>query len=410
MTGTRSDLEFLACDFHRKVDQQGFVVGCLSEVSPSLCSNLAGESFIDVHNQKSFLTLNTLNEFDPKYSGVDRRRKLDTQKGAVLATKLKNNANRIAKWTTQAILASADMMKLGYVTRVYPRDHFNHVISAVVGYKPKRIFSLSLCTARLTSRGIPYEFRGGVSEIVQSLEVSDFLGYFFRRKVDLPNISRAQLRQAIANSEAELATMCSAMEKRPVHMRQSDQNSGSLKAELRAIISELEEMKKRKSERRNHDLSLRKLEELCAQLQALEKEKSDRINQVLAHFSTLNSMCLVLGMDFNQTIHEIHPGLSETGSNSISDDVIKRLAIAIERLRVVNIERMQKQHSLNSISDDVIKRLAIAIERLRDVNIERMQKIQNLPSSLLELCNLMDTPLQEQQVFQSVTCMAAFTL
>ncbi|KAJ0610507.1 putative eukaryotic translation initiation factor 3 subunit D [Helianthus annuus] len=95
------------------------------------------QSYMDVNNQKSFLTLNALNEFDPKYSGVDWRRKLDTQRGAVLATELKNNANKIAKWTAQAILASADMMKLGYVTRVHPRDHFNHVILAVVGYKPR---------------------------------------------------------------------------------------------------------------------------------------------------------------------------------------------------------------------------------------------------------------------------------
>lgn len=29
------------------------------------------------------------------------------------------------------------MMKLGYVTRVPPRDHFKHLILAVVGYKPK---------------------------------------------------------------------------------------------------------------------------------------------------------------------------------------------------------------------------------------------------------------------------------
>ena len=29
------------------------------------------------------------------------------------------------------------MVKLGYVSRVHPRDHFNHVILAVVGYKPK---------------------------------------------------------------------------------------------------------------------------------------------------------------------------------------------------------------------------------------------------------------------------------
>ncbi|KAK9068812.1 hypothetical protein SSX86_012928 [Deinandra increscens subsp. villosa] len=95
------------------------------------------QSVMEVNNQKSFLTVNALNEFDSKYSGVDWRRKLDTQRGAVLATELKNNANKIAKWTAQAILAGADMMKLGYVTRVHPRDHFNHVILAVVGYKPR---------------------------------------------------------------------------------------------------------------------------------------------------------------------------------------------------------------------------------------------------------------------------------
>lgn len=95
------------------------------------------QSVVEVNNQRSFLTLNALNEFDPKYSGVDWRQKLETQRGAVLATELKNNANKLAKWTAQALLASADMMKLGYVSRVHPRDHFNHVILGVAGYKPR---------------------------------------------------------------------------------------------------------------------------------------------------------------------------------------------------------------------------------------------------------------------------------
>ncbi|KAI3735192.1 hypothetical protein L6452_14682 [Arctium lappa] len=222
----------------------------------------------------------------------------------------------------------------------------------------------------------------------------------YRRKVDSANRSRAQLRQAIADSEAELAAICSAMGERPVHIRQSDQNPGSLKAELRTILPELEEMKKRKSERRNQflevleqiqkiqmeiyatslktvldetDLSLRKLEELHAQLQALEKEKSDRLKQVLDHMNTLNSLCLVLGMDFKQTIHDINPSLAETEGSK-------------------------------SISNDVIGRLAAAIERFREVKMQRMQRIQNLATSLLELWNLMDTPVEEQQMFQSVTC------
>ncbi|KAI3844438.1 hypothetical protein MKX03_037763 [Papaver bracteatum] len=95
------------------------------------------QSASETKGQQSFLTLNALNEFDPKYSGIDWRKKLETQRGAVLATELKNNANKLAKWTAQALLASADMMKLGYVSRVHPRDHFNHTILSVVGYKPK---------------------------------------------------------------------------------------------------------------------------------------------------------------------------------------------------------------------------------------------------------------------------------
>ncbi|GAV66692.1 eIF-3_zeta domain-containing protein, partial [Cephalotus follicularis] len=95
------------------------------------------QSVMEVNKQRQFLTLNALNEFDSKYSGVDWRQKLETQRGAVLATELKNNANKLAKWTAQALLASADMMKLGYVSRVHPRDHFNHVILAVMGYKPR---------------------------------------------------------------------------------------------------------------------------------------------------------------------------------------------------------------------------------------------------------------------------------
>ncbi|OAY53127.1 hypothetical protein MANES_04G137900v8 [Manihot esculenta] len=95
------------------------------------------QSVVEVNKQRSFVTLNALNEFDPKYSGVDWRQKLETQRGAVLATELKNNANKLAKWTAQALLASADMMKLGYVSRVHSKDHYNHVILAVVGYKPR---------------------------------------------------------------------------------------------------------------------------------------------------------------------------------------------------------------------------------------------------------------------------------
>ena len=42
----------------------------------------------------------------------------------------------------------------------------------------------------------------------------------YRRKVDQANRCRAQLRQAIADAQAQLAAICSALGERPVHMRQ----------------------------------------------------------------------------------------------------------------------------------------------------------------------------------------------
>lgn len=48
--------------------------------------------------------------------GVDWRTKLDTQRGAVLAAEIKNNAFKLAGWTVCSILSGADQLKLGYVT------------------------------------------------------------------------------------------------------------------------------------------------------------------------------------------------------------------------------------------------------------------------------------------------------
>ena len=61
-------------------------------------------------------------------AGVDWRQKLENQRGAVLATELKNNANKLAKWTASAHISGSDMIKLGYVARATPKDNNSHVI------------------------------------------------------------------------------------------------------------------------------------------------------------------------------------------------------------------------------------------------------------------------------------------
>ncbi|KAG6479337.1 hypothetical protein ZIOFF_062800 [Zingiber officinale] len=226
----------------------------------------------------------------------------------------------------------------------------------------------------------------------------------YRRKVDQANRCRAHLRQAIADSEAELATICSSMGEPPVHTRQVGHcPCWRLKEELNSITPQLEEMRKRKGERliqfsevkqqiRNisveimateyhpsrhvvdeSDLSIRKLEELCRYLESLQKEKSDRLKQIMDHLSTLNALCSVLGVDFKEIIREIHPSLDDAEASK-------------------------------SVCSATIERLATAIGRLRDIKIERMQKLQDFASTMLELWNLMDTPIEEQQFFQNVAC------
>eukprot|EP01018_Ginkgo_biloba_P011853 Gb_30131 [translate_table: standard] len=225
----------------------------------------------------------------------------------------------------------------------------------------------------------------------------------YRRKVDQANRSRAQLHQAIADYEAELASIYSALGDRPV-LKQADRRAGSLKEQLEAIAPQLEEMRRRKEERikqildvktqiqkisneiagctqfnpsaitvDENDLSLRNLEEYQKQLQALQKEKSDRLYKVIEYVNTVHGLCSVLGLDFLRTVTDVHPSLDESEQSK-------------------------------SISNDTIERLAMTINSLQEEKKKRMQKLQDLATTMLELWNLMDTPIEEQQMFQNVTC------
>lgn len=70
-----------------------------------------------ISGDDQFLRVHALNEFDSKAQGsggaLDWRSKLVSQRGAVVATEMKNNSCKLARWTVQSILAKADQMKIG---------------------------------------------------------------------------------------------------------------------------------------------------------------------------------------------------------------------------------------------------------------------------------------------------------
>ncbi|GAX73308.1 hypothetical protein CEUSTIGMA_g762.t1 [Chlamydomonas eustigma] len=97
------------------------------------------DAAIQVKGEEQLLTVKALNETDLRTQ--DWRKKIEAQRGALLAFETKNNKNKVAKWTAGALLAGADMIKLGYCSRNGPRDNSNHVILGTQVCKPKEFAS-----------------------------------------------------------------------------------------------------------------------------------------------------------------------------------------------------------------------------------------------------------------------------
>ncbi|XP_038685646.1 65-kDa microtubule-associated protein 1-like isoform X2 [Tripterygium wilfordii] len=220
----------------------------------------------------------------------------------------------------------------------------------------------------------------------------------YKNKVERATKSRAQLLQALSDAKLELSKLLSALgEKSFVGI-----TSGTIKEELAAIAPALEQLWKQKEERvkafsdaqyqiqkicgeiagslnisenpavEESNLSLKKLDEYHSQLQELQKEKSDRLHKVLEFVSTVHDLCAVLGMDFYSTITDVHPSLNDSTGVSISNETLSRLAKTVSGLKE---EKKQRLH-----------------------------KLQELATQLIDLWNLMDTPIDERRLFDHVTC------
>lgn len=93
------------------------------------------------NEEETLILLKSLFEFDSRAQGSggapDWRTKLDSQRGAVVATEMKNNSLKLARWATQGVLAGAGAMKVGYVSRAHPRDDSRHTILGTQWFKPR---------------------------------------------------------------------------------------------------------------------------------------------------------------------------------------------------------------------------------------------------------------------------------
>lgn len=113
-------------------DDEPIVVGFRAEVDCQLPQRAVIEG--EEQEPPQYVMARALNEFLPSPT-MSWRKQLEPQRGAVLATELKNNAFRIARWTAQAMVADIDTLKLGYCTRRDPNDPWSHLLLGVQTYK-----------------------------------------------------------------------------------------------------------------------------------------------------------------------------------------------------------------------------------------------------------------------------------
>ncbi|XP_062228787.1 65-kDa microtubule-associated protein 1-like [Phragmites australis] len=229
----------------------------------------------------------------------------------------------------------------------------------------------------------------------------------YKRKVDQATNSRDLLIQALDDSKIELARLLSALGEKAI-ARTPEKTMGTIKQQLAAIAPTLEQLTKKKNERKREfvnvqsqidlicgeiagtievgeqvatpqvnedDLTLEKLEDFQSQLQELEKEKRNRLEKVLEYVSIVHKLCTVLGMDFLNTVTEVHPSLDD----SIGDNC-------------------------KSISNDTLSKLDKAVATLNEDKKLRLSKLQELASQLYDLWDLMDAPKEERRMFDHVTC------
>ncbi|XP_060184190.1 65-kDa microtubule-associated protein 6-like [Lycium barbarum] len=230
----------------------------------------------------------------------------------------------------------------------------------------------------------------------------------YRRKVEEAANAKSRLHQSVAAKEAELATLMAALGEHNINSPiQSGNKSASLKEQLGLIMPLVDDLKAKKDERvkqfadikaqiekitaeisgccnianslstlnlEEHDLSTRKLSECQSNLRALQTEKSVRIQRVLDSVNEVHTLCGVLGLDFGETVNNVHPSLHETNLG----------------------------HYTN-ISDSTLEGLDQAILKLKTERKVRYQKLKDMAGLLFELWNLMDTTREERRKLSRIT-------
>ncbi|KAJ2788207.1 hypothetical protein GGI15_000012 [Coemansia interrupta] len=124
---------------------RSFDLATADSEEPCLLAVRADLDAVTAGNPRRSLFVRALTQHDISVSGaggaLDWRMRLDAQRGAVMATEMMNNAGKMARWAFQAMVAGADLVKIGYIIRTYPRDNSRHSLLGFQTYRPAELLA-----------------------------------------------------------------------------------------------------------------------------------------------------------------------------------------------------------------------------------------------------------------------------
>ncbi|XP_042065049.1 65-kDa microtubule-associated protein 5 [Salvia splendens] len=234
----------------------------------------------------------------------------------------------------------------------------------------------------------------------------------YRRKVERSKKYKTELQRSLADFEAEIARLTSALGER-VSVPRYEKMNGNIKHQISVISPTLESLRVKRQERVKEiselefqiavisaeiagtdkvldpsgiqvdevDLTTKKLGELKSHLQELQFEKNLRLQKVSDHISVIHGLSVVMSLDFKTIMAKIHPSFVDT---------------------VVGQSK--------SISNEVLARLTSQMNSLKQEKQQRLLQAQNYGRTLMELWSLMDTPVEEQNKFNHVTHLITLTV
>ncbi|KAL9349345.1 hypothetical protein Peur_056600 [Populus x canadensis] len=229
----------------------------------------------------------------------------------------------------------------------------------------------------------------------------------YRRKVKNTRKYKADLHQLLADAKAEIANLVSALGE---NASLFSPGKGPLKQQISAVNPVLDELRLKKQERMKdfyetetqiaricaeiagsdrsfdsadpeideRDLTVKRLGELKSHLKELQNEKSLRLQKVNSSIKTVHELSVVMSIDFFKTVNDVHPSLSDPS----------------------------KAQS-KSISNDTLARLTSTIHSLKQEKQQRLEKLEGLGHKLIELWDLMDTPVDERRLDHVTTLISA---